>query len=320
MQKQKPKLRLFEKRFDKIQKLGEGQYGKVYKVSNPDDPDNPYLALKKYSSSLPLGMDITALREVTILKEISHENIVKINELFYSKTSLYIAYEFIDCELSKIIFDKRFNITEPIIKNILKQILMGLNQLHKCGVLHRDIKPQNLLVKHNGTVKIADFGLARFIASPGKEMTGGVISSWYRPPELFFGAKYYSFGIDIWSVGCIFGEMVLKDCLFQGNGEIEVLTKIFSLLGIPNNSVWPDYNQLDNMKVFYQGDVVTIKNKFSSFCEEGTDLLEKMLEMDPNKRISAEDALKHPFIVSGVPPASNDEIASIVEQVKQNKF
>lgn len=310
-------VKLYDKRFQKIVKLGEGTYGKVYKVQLPDTDKVQYYALKKYASILfGEGMDITALREITILKEISHENIVKIHELFYGMKSLYIAYEYIDCELTKIIQPlNNEELPESLIKGLMLQMLKGLAEIHRYNVLHRDIKPQNLLVNKDGVLKIADFGFARFIASPGREMTAGVISNWYRPPEIFFGAKYYSYGVDIWSTGCIFAEMIKRKPLFQGATEIDILTKIFSLLGIPNESDWPDNNQLDGFKLFSQGDVITIKKYFAGFSEEGIDLLEKMLALNPNKRISASEALKHPFFSVEPLPCTNEEIAQIVAKL-----
>jgi serine/threonine protein kinase len=155
--------------------------------------------------------------------------------MFYGPNSnLFIAYEFLDFDLSHIIHKKDFSLPEYIVKGLMRQFLAGLDEIHKFNVIHRDLKPQNLLINKHGILKIADFGFARFIASPGREMTTGVISEWYRPPEIFFGAQYYSYSIDMWSVGCIFAEFLLREPLFYGQGEKEILTKIFYLLGVPN--------------------------------------------------------------------------------------
>jgi serine/threonine protein kinase len=196
--------------------------------------------------------------------------------------------------------------------------------MHNDGILHRDLKPQNLLVNNKGILKIADFGLARFISSPGREMTAGVISDWYRPPEIFFGAKLYSFSIDIWSAGCILGEMILKEPLFgykkispEDDSEIMILTKIFSLLGIPDNINWTDAEQLEQYKLFEGGDVVTVEKKFINFTPMGIDLLEKILVLDPNKRISAMEILEHPYFKEEPVMCSNEEIAEIVKQLKK---
>ena len=154
--------------------------------------------------------------------------------MFYGLNNLFIAYEFIDMDLTKIIHNNKFSLSESVIKGLMLQFLSGLAELHKFQVIHRDIKPQNLLISKKGVLKIADFGFARFISSPGRKMTAGVVSDWYRPPEIFFGATYYGYSIDIWSAGCIFAEFLEKEPLFYGNGEKEILTKIFYLLGVPN--------------------------------------------------------------------------------------
>jgi serine/threonine protein kinase len=153
--------------------------------------------------------------------------------MFYGSGNFFIAYEYIDRDLSHIIQNKELFLSESIIKGLMKQFLYGLAEIHRFNVIHRDLKPQNLLISKKGILKIADFGFARFISSPGREMTTGVISDWYRPPEIFFGASYYSYSIDIWSVGCIFAEFLQRQPLFYGTGEKEILTKIIYLLGIP---------------------------------------------------------------------------------------
>ena len=321
-EKQKPKykhIKLYDQVFEKVEKIGSGTYATVYKVILKSDPSKIY-ALKRYKEEQPKeGMDVTALREILILKEISHPNIIKIFDIFYNMNSLYLQYEYIDIELSQLIYKMKL---EPShIKNLFYQFILGLSHLHKNGILHRDLKPQNLLVNNKGILKIADFGLARFISSPGRIMSINVISDWYRPPEIFFGANLYSFSIDVWSAGCILGEMVLRKPLFNDDSQIGILTKIFSLLGVPDSSSWADAEQLDHYKLFDNGDVVTIKKKFINFSPLGIDLLEKMIVLDPNKRISAQDALQHPYFNEEPKACSNEEIAQLVKKFKsENKY
>jgi serine/threonine protein kinase len=154
--------------------------------------------------------------------------------MFYGAGNLFIAYEYLDRDLSHIIQSKDIPLTDNVIKGLMKQFLSGLAEIHRFNVIHRDLKPQNLLISKKGILKVADFGLARFISSPGREMTTGVISNWYRPPEIYFGASYYSYAIDIWSAGCIFAEFLQKFPLFYGQDEKEILTQVFYLLGVPN--------------------------------------------------------------------------------------
>ena len=315
MEKEK-KQKLFNQRFQKIELLGEGGYGYVYKVELKDKPGE-YYALKKFKESRNReGFNISAIREITILKELNHENIEKVIDTFYGINCLYVQFEYIDCVLSKLI---KFNLknekflTEADIKGIMLQILTGLAEIHNNGILHRDLAPSNILINKNGVIKIADFGLSRFIASPDREMTKGVITKYYRAPEIFFEAKYYSFSIDIWSAGCILAEMILCDVLFRGNDEIEIMTNIFTFLGIPNENNWPDVKQLQRYIVFKGGPAITIQKKFNNCSEECRDLLEKMLVLNPNKRITANEALKHPYFSCNPPPSNKERIAEIVK-------
>ena len=310
------KQRLFNQRFINIEILGEGAYGKVYKVESANNPGE-YFALKKFKEGKNLeGFNISAIREIEILKELNHENIEKVIDTFYGINCLYVQFEYIDCVLSKLI---KFNLknekflTEADIKGIMLQILTGLAEIHNNGILHRDLAPSNILINKNGIIKIADFGLSRFIASPDREMTKGVITKYYRAPEIFFEAKYYSFSIDIWSAGCILAEMILCDVLFRGNDEIEIMTNIFTLLGIPNENNWPNVKQLQRYIVFKGGPAITIQKKFNNCSEECRDLLEKMVVLNPNKRITANEALKHPYFSSNPPPSNKERIAEIIK-------
>ena len=318
--KGKPKkYYLFNQRFQKVELLGSGSYGYVYKVELKDKPGE-YYALKKFreNNNNNEGFNSSAIREITILKELKHENIEKIIDTFYCINSLYVQYEYIECVLSKLI---RLNIdkgkkllSEADIKGIMQQILTGLAEIHRNGILHRDLAPSNILINKNGVVKIGDFGLARFIASPDKPMTSGIITRYYRPPEILFQAKFYSYNIDVWSAGCILAEMLLNEVLFKGADDIDMMKKIFTLLGIPNDSIWPNAIQLDKYIPFTGGPAETIQKKFSKFSEDCRDLLEKMLVLNPNDRISAAEALNHRYFTNEPLPSSKEKIAEIIKK------
>jgi serine/threonine protein kinase len=168
-----------------------------------------------------------------MLKELEHDNIIKAIDYFYFNDNHYIVYEYFEWDLSKLIMDKKFILDEEVIKKIVRNIVNGLSYLHQKGVIHRDLKPDNLLVDMDYNIKINDFDLARFIDTE-KPMSKGVATIYYRPPEIFFGDTHYSFSVDLWSLGCILSEMILREPLFKGRNEIEVVCKIFDILGPAN--------------------------------------------------------------------------------------
>ena len=314
----KPKL--FNRKIRTKELLGQGTYGNVYKVDFEDKPGE-YYAIKKYKvQNKKDGFDSSALREITILKELNHENIEKIVDMFYSINSLYVLKEYADIVLSKIIYKPYPNIlqlSEGDKKSIIQQILSGLAEIHRNGVLHRDLATSNILINKQGEVKISDFGLSRFIASPDRPLSRGVITINYRPPEILFLAKYYSFPSDIWSAGCIFSEILLGDFLFKGKTDIDILTNIFNLLGLPNENTWPDTIQLPKFRIFRGTPESSIQKKFSNFSEECQDLIGKMLVLNPNNRITAEEALNHPYFKTEPLPSKKERLAEIIKNYKQ---
>jgi serine/threonine protein kinase len=158
------------------------------------------------------------------------------------------------------------------------------------------LKPQNLLIDKSGIIKLADFGLARAFSVPIRTLTHEVETLWYRAPEILLGQKEYALPVDMWSVGCIFAEMVEKRPLFMGDSEIDQIFKIFQLHGTPNNTAWPGVTSLPDFKTtFPKFKGVDPKQHFKNFDEAGLDLLMQMIALDPAKRISAKQALKHPY-------------------------
>jgi len=163
-------------------------------------------------------------------------------------------------------------------------------------VIHRDLKPQNLLIDENLNLKLADFGLARAFSIPIRPYTKEVLTLWYRAPEILLGSQEYSTPIDIWSIGCIFAELCLKKPLFQGDSDIDQLFKIFQVLGTPDKEMWPEINSLPYYKdTFPKWQPKKMESVFPDLDENGINLLRKLLLYDPNQRITAKQALSHPY-------------------------
>jgi len=178
----------------------------------------------------------------------------------------------------------------------LYQLLQGIVYCHQHRVLHRDLKPQNLLINHEGELKLADFGLARAFGIPVRNYTHEVVTLWYRAPDVLMGSRKYSTQVDIWSVGCIFAEMVNGRPLFPGSSDADQLTKIFKCLGTPNVKLWPSIAELPEYKEnFPTYPAQPWKKIVKKLDPAGLDLLSQMLRYDPAKRISADAAMKHPY-------------------------
>lgn len=182
------------------------------------------------------------------------------------------------------------------IKEFMYQMCVGVAHMHKHGVMHRDLKPQNILVdKEQKIVKIADLGLGRAFIIPIKSYTHEIVTLWYRAPEVLLGGTHYSIPVDMWSVGCIFAELVRKAPLFPGDSELQQLLHIFKLLGTPNESTWPGVSRFRDWHEFPQWNTQPLSKYLPDLDKDGLDLIAQMLVYDPAKRISAKDALNHPY-------------------------
>ncbi|VVC40197.1 Hypothetical protein CINCED_3A017883 [Cinara cedri] len=240
--------------YDKLEQIGEGTYGVVYKAL--DKQTGKFVALKKVRMETSAeGVPSTAMREISLLKEINHENVVKLHDVIMSDNKLFLVFEFMDQDLKKLLESRRkefgSGLPEPIIKNYLYQILNALAYCHMHRIIHRDLKPQNLLVNNNGGIKLADFGLARAFSFPLRNYTHEVITLWYRAPEILLGAKIYTMAVDLWSLGCIFTEMMTLRPLFPGDSEIDQLFRIFRTLGTPTDSTWPGVHRYPDFKPLF---------------------------------------------------------------------
>ncbi|XP_020014932.1 cyclin-dependent kinase 3 isoform X2 [Castor canadensis] len=234
--------------FQKVEKIGEGTYGVVYKAKNKET--GQLVALKKIRLDLETeGVPSTAIREISLLKELKHPNIVKLLDVVHREKKLYLVFEFLSQDLKKYIDSTPASeLPLHLVKSYLFQLLQGVNFCHSHRVIHRDLKPQNLLINEFGTIKLADFGLARAFGVPLRTYTHEVVTLWYRAPEILLGCKFYSTAVDIWSIGCIFAEMVTRKVLFPGDSEIDQLFRIFRTLGTPSEATWPGVTQLPDYK------------------------------------------------------------------------
>jgi len=242
------------------------------------------------------GIPGTAIREISLLKELSdHPNIVRLKDVLYVKNKLYLIFEYIPYDLKRYM-ESVLKIDPVLIKSYMYQILKGLEHCHSRRILHRDMKPQNLLIDKGGCLKIADFGLSRAFSVPTRAYTHEVVTLWYRAPEILLGQSRYSTPVDIWSAGCIFAEMVNRLPLFPGDSEIDQLFRIFRTLGTPNEQSWPGVTKLpDYQAIFPNNTPQPISKLFQVLEPAGIDLIENMLQYEPSKRITAKAALAHPY-------------------------
>ncbi|KAG0630307.1 hypothetical protein M758_1G168700 [Ceratodon purpureus] len=283
--------------YEKVEKIGEGTYGVVYKAR--DRLTNETIALKKIRlEQEDEGVPSTAIREISLLKEMHHSNIVRLQDVVHSEKRLYLVFEYLDLDLKKHMDTCPDLAKDPrLIKTFLYQILRGIAYCHAHRVLHRDLKPQNLLIdRRTNALKLADFGLARAFGIPVRTFTHEVVTLWYRAPEILLGSRHYSTPVDVWSVGCIFAEMVNHRPLFPGDSEIDELFKIFRTLGTPNEEVWPGVTSLPDFKTaFPKWPPKALSSVVPGLEPAGIDLLAKMLILEPSRRITARHALEHEY-------------------------
>eukprot|EP00472_Partenskyella_glossopodia_P010560 CAMPEP_0197525022 /NCGR_PEP_ID=MMETSP1318-20131121/10569_1 /TAXON_ID=552666 /ORGANISM="Partenskyella glossopodia, Strain RCC365" /LENGTH=296 /DNA_ID=CAMNT_0043078171 /DNA_START=74 /DNA_END=964 /DNA_ORIENTATION=+ len=283
-------------KYQTLEKIGQGTYGVVYKAK--DKKTAELLALKKIRlDAEDEGIPSTAIREISLLKQLQHENIVRLYDVVHTERKLTLVFEYLDQDLKKYLDACGEKGIEPFtVKSFLYQLLKGIAYCHDHRVLHRDLKPQNLLINMEGELKLADFGLARAFGIPVRSYTHEVVTLWYRAPDVLLGSKKYSTPIDMWSVGCIFAEMANGKPLFPGQADNDQLWRIFKILGSPSPKTWPGIVDLPE----YKSNLGNFKPKlWEEVCPRldklGLDLLAKMLVYDPAKRISAAAAMKHPY-------------------------
>ncbi|EGT45649.1 CBN-CDK-5 protein [Caenorhabditis brenneri] len=298
--------------YDKMEKIGEGTYGTVFKARNKSSGE--IVALKRVRlDDDDEGVPSSALREICILRELKHRNVVRLYDVVHSENKLTLVFEYCDQDLKKFFDSLNGYMDAQTARSLMLQLLRGLSFCHAHHVLHRDLKPQNLLINTNGTLKLADFGLARAFGVPVRCFSAEVVTLWYRPPDVLFGAKLYNTSIDMWSAGCIFagqksklenliGKLVLSEIsnagrpLFPGADVDDQLKRIFKQLGTPTEESWPSISQLPDFKAYpVYHPTLTWSQIVPNLNTRGRDLLQKLLVCNPAGRIDADAALRHAY-------------------------
>jgi len=298
--------------------IGEGTSGQVMAATVRGT--GQLVAIKRIKLDVQQeGVRGDVLREIRLLQELQHPNVLQLVDCVVSdEREIFVVYERLDANLEQVIQDERIVLTIPHIKRYMVMLLQGMAFLHANYVLHRDIKPDNLMFSNAARqLKFIDFGLARSFGSPGRPMTPNVVTIYYKAPELLFmgGARghttHYGVGVDMWAVGCVFGELLLRRPLFvcdPPHGDLQQLQKVFSYLGTPTESDWPGMGALPSFVEFTTVQPMKWSKWLPAAAPDAVDLLKSLLVLDPRKRFTAEQALAHPFFRNRPEPTPIDQL------------
>jgi cell division cycle 2-like len=329
--------------YEKLNRLQEGTYGVVYRAR--DRKSGRVVAMKRIKlDDARSGFPTAELREIRALSKLKAcENIVDLIEVVVGRSlnSVYLVMEYVEHDLHQILSrmaqGKTARFTPAQAKCVVADLLRGLDYLHENWFMHRDIKPSNLLYGNNGVLRIGDFGLARECGTtpppptvvveashlPGEPpqvrevgpYTGGVVTLWYRAPEVLLGSESYDGApVDVWAAGCVMAEILLCVPLLRGAGQLDQITKMFSLLGTPDEAVWPGYEDLPHVRratlPSYSRGTQRLRERVSSelLSNTGFQLLCELLSYNPHDRFTASEALRHPWFVQERPPPSHPSV------------
>ncbi|KAK4936448.1 hypothetical protein LTR10_022665 [Elasticomyces elasticus] len=319
--------------YELLNNIEEGGYGVVSRARTKASGD--IVALKKLKMHHTReGFPVTGLREIQILKACRHDNVVKLLEVVTERESkgplslhdTYLVLEFLEHDLKTLLEDMIEPFAPSETKALMLQVVSGVKYLHSNWIIHRDLKTSNILLNNRGELKLADFGISRYTGSPRPKLTTSVVTLWYRAPELLLGAQDYHFEIDIWSIGCIFAELLTTKPPFQGKNEVDQLCQIFDLLGTPTKQTWPSVTSLPNAKdlqlVLSEGNgrpSTLGLSKFPYLTTTGLVLLSSLLSMNPSGRPSAGEILTHMYFKEDPRPKAKAMFPTFPSKAGQEK-
>ncbi|XP_049611932.1 cyclin-dependent kinase 20 [Syngnathus scovelli] len=292
-------------------RIGEGAHGIVFKAKHVETGETVALkkvALRRLEDAIPNQ----ALREIKALQEIEdNQHVVRLKDVFPHGTGFVLVFDFMLSDLSEVIRNARQPLTPAQVKGYMLMLLKGVAFLHNNNIMHRDLKPANLLISSSGHLKIADFGLARLLSQQEDRLySHQVATRWYRAPELLYGARKYDEGVDLWAVGCIFGELLNSSPLFPGENDIEQLCCVLRVLGTPTQDTWPEMVELPdyNKITFKENPAVPLEEIVPDSSPHAISLLYNFLVYPSKRRCPAQQALLHPYFFCSPLPAHHSEL------------
>ncbi|PNF28008.1 Cyclin-dependent kinase-like 2 [Cryptotermes secundus] len=282
-------------KYENISVVGEGSYGLVMKCRHRET--GQLVAIKKFiETEEDQNVRKMALREIRMLKKLRHENLVNMIEVFRRKRRFYLVFEYMDHTILDELEDNTRGLGEETSRKYIFQVLRGIDFCHANNIVHRDVKPENVLVSQLGVIKLCDFGFARLLATPGATYTDYVATRWYRAPELLVGDTKYGREVDIWAVGCLFAEMMSGDPLFPGDSDIDQLYQITKLLGKLSSR----HQQLVSRNAMFKGLKRSTEDRarslyklFPAWPPLALDFVSQCLRLDPSHRSTSTELIQH---------------------------
>ena len=311
--------------FETLNHIEEGSYGWVSRAK--DIATSQVVALKKVKMDYNQdGFPITALREIAILQKARHPNIVDLKEVLSGDSSeeCVLVMEFLEHDLKTLQEAMHDPFVASEVKTLLRQLTSGIAFLHDNYIMHRDLKTSNILLNNRGQLKLADFGMARYIPPPSAPLTQLVVTLWYRAPELLLGTPNYGTEVDMWSVGCILGELLLKSPILPGTNEVDQLSRIFSLCGLPEEKSWPGFWRLPNAPSLklpreQRNKQAFDRARFPFLSSAGVDLLSSLLSLNPDDRPTAKEVLEHDYFREQPKPKPSEMFPTFPSKAGQEK-